>query len=169
MYTVDVQSISTTDRHRLRAAAGWLRLGNVAEAYGELTGIAPEQHRHPVVLDLRWHVLAAAGRWRECYRVARHLTVRSPANPKAWLQLAESLNRLGRTKQAYSLLKRRSVDFSTNAAIHYDLARYACRLDMLDKARCWITAALGLANDHRVTEAARLDTDLFPLWEYMSA
>ena len=61
-----------------------------------------------------------------------------------------------------------SPHFSTNAAIHYDLARYACRLHMLDRARCWITAALGLANDRRVTEAARCDADLVPLWDYMS-
>ena len=46
----------------MRAAIGWLELGNHAEAGEEIARIAPEMLEHPDVLEVRWMICAAGCR-----------------------------------------------------------------------------------------------------------
>lgn len=54
---------SSPDSHHLRAAQGWLELGNHLEADKELDEITPQLRTHPDVLEVRWHIYAHAEKW----------------------------------------------------------------------------------------------------------
>jgi hypothetical protein len=56
--------------HHLRAAEGWLELGNAAEATGELEQIAPALQSRPEVLAIRWQIHARERNWEKCVEVA---------------------------------------------------------------------------------------------------
>lgn len=61
------------DIHHLKAAEGWLELGNDAEAFWELESVNASLRSHPVVLRLRWQIYARAGKWEWCADIARSL------------------------------------------------------------------------------------------------
>jgi hypothetical protein len=48
------------DQRHLEAAQGWLGLGNHLEANEELEQITPDMRDHPSVLEVRFHIYAAA-------------------------------------------------------------------------------------------------------------
>ena len=52
-----------SDTVHLKAAEGWLDLGNHQEAAADLERITPAQSGHPDVLHLRWRVHATAKQW----------------------------------------------------------------------------------------------------------
>jgi hypothetical protein len=49
-----------SDKFHLRAAVGWLELGNHIEADAELDNISPEWRACPAVLEVRWHIYSEA-------------------------------------------------------------------------------------------------------------
>ncbi len=51
------------DQRHLDAAQGWFELGNCIEATEELDQITPEMRGHPSVLEVRFHIYAAAKKW----------------------------------------------------------------------------------------------------------
>jgi len=51
------------DRRQLKAAEGWLELGNWVEANEELEQITAEFRAHPSVLFLRYEVYTQAKKW----------------------------------------------------------------------------------------------------------
>jgi hypothetical protein len=55
--------VTPRDHHHLRAAQGWLELGNWLEANAELENITPQQRAHPDVLRLRVEIYSAADKW----------------------------------------------------------------------------------------------------------
>jgi len=67
--TVDVlhrQPLPKSDLCHIRAAQGWIELGDHLEANEEPEQITPEHRSHPDVLTVRWQVFATAGRWDAC-------------------------------------------------------------------------------------------------------
>ena len=69
------------DKHHLRAAQGWLELGNALEANEELERIAPELRAHPDVLEVRWHIYAHAKKWDACVDIAEAIIKLAPNRP----------------------------------------------------------------------------------------
>src|SRR6058998_1823275 len=55
-----MKAIEPPDLHHLRAASGWLLLGNDLEATEDLERINPQLHTHPDVLEVRWQICARA-------------------------------------------------------------------------------------------------------------
>jgi len=51
-----MKPIPPQDAHFLRAAEGWIELGNHLEAFEELERITPQWRAHPDVLKLRWEI-----------------------------------------------------------------------------------------------------------------
>ena len=65
-----VKPLPPADRPHLQAAEGWVDLGNHVEANAELEKVAPANHAHPDVLQVRWRVYAKAGKWDACLDIA---------------------------------------------------------------------------------------------------
>jgi hypothetical protein len=53
-----MKKLSPPDSHHLKAAEGWLGLGNYLEANDELENIGPQMRAHPDVLEIRWEIYA---------------------------------------------------------------------------------------------------------------
>lgn len=74
--------------HHLRAAQGWLELGNHLETDAELDCIAPSLRVHPSVLELRWQIYATSKKWHACIDIAKALTKLKPNRPVGWVHHA---------------------------------------------------------------------------------
>jgi len=123
------------DSSHLKAAQGWLELGNHVEADAELDKITAALREHPDVLDVRWQVLAKAKRWDDCYDLALVLTKMAPHRPSPWLYLSSALSYLGRATEAWQNLIEASARFPKDPSILYNLACYTCRWGKIDDAR----------------------------------
>jgi hypothetical protein len=58
MRTAHIKPLSDSDMHHLRAAQGWVELGNHLEADTELEKIEDKYRIHPDVLEVRWGIYA---------------------------------------------------------------------------------------------------------------
>ena len=59
-----------TDPMHLKAAAGWIQLGDYDSANEELENIRAEWRAHPDVLDLRWFIYSHHEQWDACLDIA---------------------------------------------------------------------------------------------------
>jgi tetratricopeptide (TPR) repeat protein len=153
------------DNHHLRAAIGWLELGNSAEARGELDRIAPGHRNHPDVLEASWRIGAQEKDWTSALEIARRLVGADPANPAGWIHQSYSLHELKRTREAYDLLLPAIDQFPELSTIPYNLACYLCQLGDLDQARRWLARAVELRGKEDIKSVALADPDLKPMWE----
>ena len=65
--------LTNTVQHHLRAAHGWLELGDHLSAFEELENIEAPHRSHPVVLKLGWKIYAKAMKWDRTLLVDRGL------------------------------------------------------------------------------------------------
>lgn len=156
--------IGPPDSFYLRAAQGWLELGNLAEAQAELGRIAPDLAAHPHVLGLRWDVLSTGRDWANALEVAAAMIQVAPHEPAGWFNRSYSLHELKRTLEARDNLLRVVDNFPLSAIMRYNLACYECQLGRLDQARAWLRKAFGLGDAAEMRSQARQDPDLEPLW-----
>ena len=156
--------LDSPDIHRLRAAEGWLELGNPVQANEELDGIDKAQCTHPDVLLLRWHIYARAKMWPVCIVIANALTARSPKDPRGWVALAETLYFMERISDAYTVAFAKASEFPDSWRLLYGTARYACLLGKTQEADQYLQLAMAVGDTRAVKRRARLDPDLKPLW-----
>ena len=161
-----MRKLEPPDTHFVLAAAGWLELGNPAEAKAELAQVSPAQQQHPDVLELRWSVLAEQSQWEEGLQVAQALVRRAPGRASGWLHLAYALRRVpdGGLQKAWEALLPASGRFPKEAIIPFNLACYACQLRQLEAARDWLRRAVKIGNKETNKQMALRDRDLEPLW-----
>jgi Flp pilus assembly protein TadD len=154
------------DSHHLSAAAGWLGLGNVAEAGAELEKVAPQFRAHPDVLAVQCDLHFQAGNWDAATEIAGTLTRLEPQEPGAWISLAYATRRKtgGGIPQARAILIQAQRTFPKETIIAYNLACYDCQLGDLDAAKAWLDKACTLGDARRVRQMARQDPDLELLW-----
>ena len=157
------------DAIHLRAAEGWVGLGDFAAANDELEKISQTNRAHPDVLQLRWRIYAHADNWDACLDIATALTTMKPERRFGWVHRAHALDKLGRTQEAKDLLVSVVNDFESNSTIPYHLARYCSRLGQIDQAKQWLDKALLAAEGTEAVENLRKlvseDPDLEPLWK----
>ena len=153
------------DSHHLRAAQGWLELGDWQSADAELENIAPKVRAHPDVLEIRWHIHAKAEDWPACVDIAKTLTKAAPDMPQSWIHHAFALHELKRTREAFDVLSSVVEKFPAEATIPYNLACYSCQLGDLVGARDWLAQAYQLGDAQKWKVTAMADPDLAPLWE----
>src|ERR1039458_6344647 len=79
------------DQRHLEAAQGWFELGNCIEATEELDQITPEMRGHPSVLEVRFHIYAAAEKWEYAAEIAKAISEFAPESPFGFIHLAYSL------------------------------------------------------------------------------
>jgi predicted Zn-dependent protease len=93
------------DQHHFDEAEGWLELGNFPEAEAALNRISPGTREQPAVLEMRFHICAQTDRWDEAHELGKDFLVIEPESLNAPALVARALHRLGRSKEAYELLK----------------------------------------------------------------
>ncbi len=82
---VTIKPLEPPDSIHLRAAEGWLELGDQIEANEELEKITPQLRVHPDVLELRWQIYAKEKKWEACVDIARAVTKLAPERPGGWV------------------------------------------------------------------------------------
>lgn len=160
---MDSAPLNYADAHRLRAAQGWLELGDSKSAAEELQQIGAESQEHPLVLMLGWHVHAKAANWAACVETGRLLTRVVPGSPFGWVNLCNALYFVGRTQEAFDTLLPLLATFPTNELLPYNLACYACQLGRLEEARSYLEKAFALGDAQELRLKAQDDPDLKPL------
>ena len=161
-----MQRLEPPDSHHLRAALGWLGLGNRAEARAELEAISAANRQHPDVLEVRWTICAKEEKWDDALVAARDILSRTPEEPDGWLHYAYALRRAkkGGLKQAWGLLRPIAEKFPKEPVIAFNLACYACQLEEMDEARDWLQRACAIGGKKHIKQMALADADLKPLW-----
>lgn len=155
------QPLPSEDAHRVRAAEGWLELGDLEEATKELDSVNSVLRAHPEVLAVRYKIYAKLENWPMCEQIARALTKLAPEHPSGWISLSQCLHFQGRTREAYESLIAVTPQFGDLPVVQYDLACYACRLGNLDEARGWLKKAFADPEQSEALKAhAKVDPDL---------
>lgn len=162
-----MKSFSSTDLHFLRAAQGWLELGDHLEANKELENIAPELRGHPDVLDLRWRIYAKEQKWAACVDIGFALVQLAPERSDSWIHRSFALHAANRTQEALDNLLPVANKFPDEWRVPYNLSCYCSILRRFDEAQEWFKKAM-LVDDKSVQRAGIDDPDLQPLWDSMS-
>jgi tetratricopeptide (TPR) repeat protein len=150
------------DIHYLRAAMGWLELGNPREASGELDRISAPNREHPDVLEVWWHISAQTKQWQTCLEIADTMVRVDPTEPEPWIQRSFALHELKRTGEALDQLVHVVHRFPKVWTIPYNLACYCAQLGRLDDGEAWFKKAWNI-DATAAREAAMVDRDLVPL------
>ncbi len=156
------------DQHRLRAAQGWLELGNHQEAAAELEDLTPAARAHPAVLELRWSIHAKAKDWTRCVEIGQAQSRVAPENASSWINVAFALHELKRTEEARQMLLSILERFPAEWIVPYNLACYCCQLGDLTGSRDWLAQALKLGDAKQIRAQALDDPDLAPLWDELT-
>ena len=149
--------------HHLEAAHGWLELGNHEAAFDELEKIEPKLRGHPDVLEVRVDIYANAGKWDYCVENGDALVRVTPERPSGWLKRSHALHQLGKTQEAYDALHDGLYQLRDEHEAWYDLARYSCALDDVERARKMIEKAIELGGG-AVKLRALDDEGLIRVW-----
>lgn len=163
-----MQALDFPDRHRVRAAEGWIELGLLDDAAQELSRLSPEGLRHADGIEARWRLLAARQDWAAALEAARSVTIAAPDRPSGWIHQSYSLHSMHRTQEAWDLLLPVVPRFPDEPVIPYNLACYACQLGRLSDARVWLRKALRLRDKERLKAGALCDPDLAPLRSFIA-
>jgi predicted Zn-dependent protease len=155
--------LPAADQHRLRAADGWLDLGNPAESRLELDQISAQHRTHPDVLHLRWQIHRKSAEWEACFEVARTFTKLAPKDPRAWTSLAQTFYHSSRIQEAYDLALSKITTFPKYWPLYYDAACYACLTGRLPQASQFLQLATALGDATEVQRLASQDPDLAAL------
>lgn len=93
-------SLSEQDQQRIRAAEGWLALGDWLAANDELEEIDAVNRALPSVIGLRVRIYCAAGKWDIAVMIGEPLARRGYQDAETLLALAIALAALGRPAEA---------------------------------------------------------------------
>ena len=88
-----MEPLEHPDIVHLRAAEGWLGLGDHESAIQELEKISPDLQGHPDVLEARYFVYEAAKKWDACVEVGRKLVDLEPNQSFGWVNRSYALRR----------------------------------------------------------------------------
>jgi len=160
------------DLFHLRAAIGWLELGNPTEAGEEIARISPVVLEHPGVLEVRWQICAATQSWDAALALAEQLITVAPKEPAGWLHRAYALRRAknGGVQKAWDALLPAAKLFPKDRLIPFNLACYAAQLARFDEAFDWFQRSSKSADDFEIMKQMALaDRDLEPIWERIRA
>jgi hypothetical protein len=130
-----MKPLAPAETLHLRAAQGWLELGNPAEAGGELEKITPAFRAHPDVIELRARIYAKSGKWKESALAALALVRIEPQRVSGWILWARAFRKLQETEGVAEALPAALDAFPAYWRLRFDLACYACEL--IHKAGEW--------------------------------
>ncbi len=161
-----MDSLEPPASHHVKAAFGWIELGNVPEALAELDRIPVDLQSLPAVQASRLDCLIAGEKWNEAATLAKVLCDQYPEEAGFWLHNAYATRRCegGSIEAAHELLAPCVELFPDEWLIAYNVACYLCRMDRLEEATAMLEIARA-AGGEQVDELAKDDEDLMPLRE----
>ena len=161
-----MDSLEPPASHHVKAAFGWIELGNVPEALAELDRIPVDLQSLPAVQASRLDCLIAGEKWNEAAILARMLCDQYPEEAGFWLHNAYATRRCegGSIEAAHELLAPCVGLFPDEWLIAYNVACYLCRMDRLEESVSMLEIARAVGGE-RVDELAKDDEDLMPLRE----
>jgi tetratricopeptide (TPR) repeat protein len=145
----------------LSQARGYLGLGMIEEASGELDQVPAEAARQTDVLTLRALVLQEQAKWPQLAEVAHTLVECQPSECGWWITWAYATRRSRSLEAAEAILLEAERTHPKEAAIQFNLGCYACQRGDLAEARRRVERAVAL--DPSFRETAESDPDLAPL------
>lgn len=159
--------LSPSDVHYLKAALGWVELGNLDEAQEELAWIDAASQHHPAVLEVRWQLEAHRQQWETALAVAEELFQAAPDRVSSWVHRAYSLRRAksGGLGAAHEALLPAVEKFPNELIVPYNLACYVAQLGQLEAAWEWLLRATKVSDAATILKMALADPDLEPLWD----
>jgi tetratricopeptide (TPR) repeat protein len=161
-----LKPLSFEDVRRLRAAEGWLELGDANSADDELKEISSGEQTHPAVLQVRYAIYAKHGQWDIATDVAGDLANELPDDAQSWINLAYATRRKtgGGIHEAKKILQAAEPLFSGDCVIPFNLACYCSQLREFEQAEQWLKKAAAI-DGKLVRKLAVDDPDLKPLWD----
>lgn len=159
-----MKELSYDDIRRLRAAEGWLELGDAVSASDELEAITPGERAHPAVLQVRYALYAKRGEWDMATEMAEELASLLPDLAGSWINLAYATRRktAGGIPDAKKILLAAEPLFPREYVIPFNLACYCSQLHEFDEAEQWLKKASAI-DGKAVRKMAADDPDLKPL------
>ena len=154
------------ERH-LNAAIGFLELGMLEDAAGELENLSPEDRTCSAVLCIRMEIYRSAKKWSLMKVVARELWKRHPDDSAYWINLAWATRRSESIEAAQIILLEALEKFPNDAMTNYNLGCYACQLGDMDNAKRFVGDAIKLDSKYKLM--ALDDEDLKPLWDSLAS
>ena len=148
--------------HQLKAAQGFLELGDPDSAWEELESIPAEYRAHPTVLWMRLEIYRSKRRWSEMMEIAQHLVKVEPHNPCHWVHLAWAERRAINIEKAERTLLMAMARFPDVGTIHYNLGCYSCVAGRIEEGKERLETALRLEPSLRAD--ALEDEDLVGIW-----
>ena len=151
----------------LKAAVGWIQLGDYDSANDELEKIRAEWRAHPDVLELRWLIYSHHEQWDACLDIASAVVKMAPDRVSGWVHKAYSLRRANGcgVEKAKPVLLEAAKLFPDGDMIQYNLACYCAQLGQLDAAQEHLGKSYELGDAQQIKLMALDDEDLKPLWE----
>ena len=155
------------DTMYLKAAVGWIQLGDYDSANDELENIRAEWRAHPDVLDLRWLIYSHHEQWDACLDIASAIVKIAPDRVWGWVHKAYAQRRAtgGGIEKAKPLLEEAAKLFPDHDMIQYNLACYSAQLGQLDAAQEHLNKSYELGDAQQIKLMALDDQDLKPLCE----
>lgn len=163
------EALPHPDHFFLRAARGWLELGNHREAEAELAQVRPEFAAHPDVLEARFQSLVGQRRHAEALGIARQQVAVDAVDHRGHLNLGNALFWLEQPEAACDAVTAVLDRFPAISALPYNLACYCVRMGRLDQARAWLDRSFASGRRENIIAYALTDPDLEALWEYLRA
>ncbi len=157
-----IKPLRPPDTHHLRAAEGWLELGNTKEALRELAQLSAPHREHPDALDVLWQIHAKEKQWAKCVGIADRIVQTDPHRDTGWVHRSFALHELKRTQEAHDQLLPALANFTDSWLVPYNLACYLCQLGRLDESRRLLAKAIKRGGP-TVRQTALQDGDLQPL------
>ena len=151
----------------LKASIGYLELGMLDEAAGELENLPPEDRTSTAVLGVRMEIYRSAKNWTLMEVVARKLWKRHQDDPVNWNNLAWVVRRKESIEAAQTILLEGFERFPNDAMTNYNLGCYACQLGDMDNAKRFVGDAIKLDSKYKLM--ALDDADLEPLWDSLAS
>jgi len=162
--------LSQHDTYHLRAATGWLELGDYTSALSELENLRPSNSLHPEVLKLRWQIYSKAKKWNYAFTLAHGLTRLLPDEPEMFIWRSQAARQMegGGLIRAFELLLDAANKFPDEPSIRLHLACYCYALKRIPETKRWLRIMFEIAERKGTashwSRHAFLAEDLKPLW-----
>lgn len=135
-----------TDGYYLRAAEGWLQLGDVKSARGELINVSLETVMEPEGMSLLCRLTLKEEKWDQTLAISETLLALHPELLWGWIFKSASLHKLHRTHEALASLSSVAGKFLDHPGVGYDLAVYNLALGNRKPASQWLEWCLQMAD-----------------------
>ena len=161
-----IPEIPLPHRHRVRAAEGWLMLGDPGEALAELDRLPDGFRQRLEVLSLHWAACTALKRWDEAWSVANAQWTLHPEVVESWVHRSYAARRHsgGSVAKAFGLLEPALERFPGEPILHYNLACYLAQMGRLEEAWLRFRGALEVGDAIEFRTMGLADEDLRPIW-----